>query len=142
MRITQTIVRGLRGEAIDGHGAVTWESLRDYLQKNFAGGQHTVRASGDIVFIPPQLVEAKAESAVVPPPVEEVREQQERRIFRDDATDLGFIVHIHGPWGSGNTSVLSFLRNYLRGRRWVTIEFNAWRHQRMRPPWWMLIHAI
>lgn len=59
-----------------------------------------------------------------------------------------FMVHIHGPWGSGKTSVLNFLRAYLqdeeraRARRWVVIDYNAWRNQRIRPPWWTLIKEI
>lgn len=59
-----------------------------------------------------------------------------------------FMVHIHGPWGSGKTSVLNFLRAHLqdgkrpRARRWVVVEYNAWRNQRIRPPWWTLIKEI
>jgi CheY-like chemotaxis protein len=59
-----------------------------------------------------------------------------------------FMVHLHGPWGAGKTSVLNFLRAHLQSadrpsaHRWVVVEFNAWQQQRLRPPWWTLIQAI
>lgn len=59
-----------------------------------------------------------------------------------------FMLHIHGPWGSGKTSVLNFLRERLQephradADRWVVVELNAWRSQHLRPPWWVLINAI
>jgi hypothetical protein len=59
-----------------------------------------------------------------------------------------FMIHIHGPWGSGKTSVLNFLREYLQSKersgdkKWVVVDFNAWRHQRLRPPWWTLITEV
>ena len=57
-----------------------------------------------------------------------------------------FGVLIHGPWGSGKTSLLNFLRQELvsggLGQRWRVVDFNAWRHQGMGPPWWALLNAI
>ena len=64
-----------------------------------------------------------------------------------------FIIHIHGPWGAGKSSVLNFLRERLTdgvvlpGEErpkdpWVVIWFNAWRHQRIDPPWMALIQSI
>jgi hypothetical protein len=62
-----------------------------------------------------------------------------------------FMVNVHGPWGAGKTSVLNFLKANLqdeqrktkqRDDRWVVVEFNAWRHQRLQPPWWSLIKEI
>ena len=57
-----------------------------------------------------------------------------------------FGVLIHGPWGSGKTSLLNFLRQELvsggLGQRWMVVDFNAWRHQGMGPPWWALLNAI
>lgn len=59
-----------------------------------------------------------------------------------------FIVHLHAPWGAGKTSVLRFLGNELRKddkadeERCVVVEFNAWRHQRIEPPWWWLMTAL
>lgn len=54
-----------------------------------------------------------------------------------------FMLHLEGPWGSGKTSVLNFLRQDLEGtRRWVVVDFNAWQRQRVGAPWWLLMDAI
>lgn len=89
---------------------------------------------------------------------EQQKEQREKRSkdmrHSDESSGNAFMVHIHGPWGAGKTSVLNFLRENLctadtskQGQdlditKWVVIEFNAWRHQRVRPPWWSLIKAV
>ena len=57
-----------------------------------------------------------------------------------------FGVLIYGPWGSGKTSVLNFLRQELSsgavGKKWLVVDFNAWRHQQIGPSWWALLNAI
>ena len=55
-----------------------------------------------------------------------------------------FIVHLHGPWGSGKSSVLNFLEANLSQppEPWIVVRFNAWRDQRLQPPWWRLITTI
>lgn len=63
----------------------------------------------------------------------------------DAAADPGaFMAHIHGPWGSGKSSVLNFLRQELEtgDKPWLVVDFNAWKHNRIRPPWWSLISAV
>jgi hypothetical protein len=66
--------------------------------------------------------------------------------------DGAFLLHIHGPWGSGKTSVLNFLSASLKGESdagtpsefpgWVVVDFNAWQHQRIEAPWWSLMDAV
>jgi hypothetical protein len=60
--------------------------------------------------------------------------------------DRAFMVHLHGPWGSGKSSILNLLRRELEqpreGRPSLVVMFNAWKQQRMRPPWWALMNAI
>jgi len=63
--------------------------------------------------------------------------------------DSSFVLHLHGPWGSGKTSLLNLLRRHLQpgkssgqAARWIVIEFNAWQHQRINPPWWPLLDTI
>jgi hypothetical protein len=64
-----------------------------------------------------------------------------------------FILHLDGAWGSGKSSLLGFLASELReptmkgpdGREpipWIVVEFNAWQHQRIAPPWWWLLNAV
>jgi len=54
------------------------------------------------------------------------------------------MAHIHGPWGSGKSSALNFLRQELESgdKPWLVVDFNAWKHNRIRPPWWSLISAV
>lgn len=77
-----------------------------------------------------------------------------------------FVLHLHGPWGSGKTSLLNLLRTELQPKgakrsrrrrirsektavasdgavsRWIVVDFNAWQHQRLEAPWWLLMDAI
>jgi hypothetical protein len=54
------------------------------------------------------------------------------------------MVHLHGPWGSGKSSLVRFL-SYALGRehpRWLVVEFNAWRNARVNPPWWNMLTEL
>lgn len=79
-----------------------------------------------------------------------------------------FMVHVHAPWGAGKSSLLNFLAADLRNRRsphrgradrlwrwlsprraadpelsqWIVVEFSAWQHQRLEPPWWWLLTTV
>ncbi|MET0310118.1 MAG: P-loop NTPase fold protein [Sphingomonas sp.] len=72
-----------------------------------------------------------------------LREAQASDAASGDAAGA-FMTHIHGPWGSGKSSVLNFLRQELEsgGKPWLVVDFNAWKHNRIRPPWWSLISAV
>jgi Cdc6-like AAA superfamily ATPase len=58
------------------------------------------------------------------------------------------LLHIYGRWGSGKTTVLNFMKEELkdksrrRERQWIVVEFNAWQHQHIVPPWWPLMDAV
>ena len=73
--------------------------------------------------------------------------------------DKSFVIHLHGPWGSGKTSILYFLEQLLgqkehepppdadphlgpEGGKWIVVHYNAWRMQDQGPPWWTLIEAV
>ena len=64
------------------------------------------------------------------------------------ATRHALLVHLHAPWGAGKTSLLNLLRQELEVPRdarllsWIAVEFDAWEHQRLAPPWWWLLAAI
>jgi KAP family P-loop domain len=72
------------------------------------------------------------------------RVQAEAKSATDDDDNRAFIVHMHGPWGSGKSTVLNFIRARLENENppWLVVEFNAWRSQRLAPPWWSLILAL
>jgi hypothetical protein len=73
---------------------------------------------------------------------------REARESGQTSEPTAFIVHLHGPWGSGKSSILNFLEDNLsRDLRpdsdpWIVVRFNAWRDQRLQPPWWRLITTI
>jgi hypothetical protein len=60
----------------------------------------------------------------------------------------GFALNLHAPWGAGKTSVLKMMEGLLRsrdrepGERWIVVNFNAWRHERRKPPWFPLMDAL
>ncbi len=71
------------------------------------------------------------------------------RAARAVSDGCAFAIHLHGPWGSGKSSVLNFLKDDLTNPDpakqtppWLVVEFNAWQHQRRRPPWWSLVQAL
>lgn len=59
-------------------------------------------------------------------------------------SDSTFILHMDGPWGSGKSSILNFLKADLEASEpsWLVVEFNAWRNQSRKPPWWPLISQV
>jgi KAP family P-loop domain len=72
---------------------------------------------------------------------------------QNSVADTSFIMHLHGPWGAGKTTVLKLLGRHLRtsesadsnganDSRWVVVGFNAWLNQRLTPPWWPLLDAV
>src|SRR5690606_16689599 len=58
----------------------------------------------------------------------------------------GFAVHVHAPWGAGKTSILMMMDEVMTDqsrpveKRWITVQFNAWKNERRKPPWWPLVH--
>ena len=85
------------------------------------------------------------------------------------ADHAGFAIHIDAPWGGGKTSFANYLARILNHastildkprwmerlpmedadkwpenfrRRWFIVNFNAWEHQNVAPPWWVLYETI
>lgn len=97
-----------------------------------------------------------------PAAIDELNRQGVARILARRIRDMrahekgSFLVHVHGPWGSGKTSLLNFLRDELHrpdpqltghgeaaeAGPWVVVTFNAWQHQRVAPPWWWLMMSL
>lgn len=80
--------------------------------------------------------------------------------YQDDTLKGSFMLHIHGAWGSGKSSLLNFLKKELQPRAfqpgakaptqsvdadrldWIVVDFNAWQRQHIEPPWWSLIDTV
>lgn len=105
-------------------------------------------------------------------PVEDWRQRRNkiRNDINASRQASSFLLHIHAPWGAGKSSFLNFLARDLRNRRsvspkggvaqrlsslirlrrpeqpslsqWVVVEFSAWQHQRLVPPWWWLLAEV
>lgn len=61
--------------------------------------------------------------------------------LRQDEPGMSFLIHIDGPWGSGKSTLLGFLRAEL-GEDWLVVPFDAWRQQRVGPPWWAMLASL
>ncbi|MEO0831449.1 MAG: P-loop NTPase fold protein, partial [Pseudomonadota bacterium] len=56
-----------------------------------------------------------------------------------------FIVHLSGRWGSGKSSILSFLRDILQKEHrepWVVVHYNAWSKSQAGHAWWSMFNAL
>jgi hypothetical protein len=118
----------------------------------------------DRIFLPPEAVPTHTDN---PARIDELNRQSLAKVVATriryvhaeevatgdpDSRGGAFLVHLYGPWGSGKTSLLNFLQEELvsppttadepRPERWVVVVFNAWRHQRLAPPWWWLMRML
>ncbi|WP_310498561.1 P-loop NTPase fold protein [Sandarakinorhabdus sp.] len=78
-------------------------------------------------------------------PVAEALAMRLRRLYPDLVRDRqALLVHLDGPWGSGKSSIVNFLRAELEQGRdgWLVVDFNAWRNARVKPPWWSLLTEL
>jgi hypothetical protein len=72
------------------------------------------------------------------------RSLRAREGLQEDCDPDSFMLHLEGPWGSGKSSLLGFMRDELRKEPdpWVVVEFNAWQHQHVGEPLWFLIRDV
>ncbi|WP_417427107.1 P-loop NTPase fold protein [Hoeflea sp.] len=80
----------------------------------------------------------------------------------------GFVVHVDAPWGGGKTTFAQYLTQILNPYRlpqlpkwlkdlplgdaekwkqshrrpWHVVQFNAWQHEHVSPPWWVFYETI
>lgn len=59
-------------------------------------------------------------------------------------SDPPFLVHMHGEWGSGKSTMLSYMKDQIREmhKDIIVVDFNAWRNQHLLPKWWGLLGKI
>jgi len=71
-----------------------------------------------------------------------------QRITFTQPDEGAYAIHLYGPWGAGKSTILNFVKHELEttvqenGDKWLVVEFNAWRHQHIDPPWWSLMESI
>ncbi len=65
-----------------------------------------------------------------------------------------FMIHLQGAWGDGKSTFLRLLSKHLKGVdenddplpedkcKWIVVDFNAWRHQHIDPPWWIFMDTV
>lgn len=56
--------------------------------------------------------------------------------------DQSFTILLNGEWGSGKSSMLSYLEDFLKDDNWSVVQYNAWEHQRFDEPWWILVNKV
>lgn len=150
----QALVAELRlplPELLTERGLVLWEEREEPPRETPtapAGPEETVPTHTDN---PATVDELGREglARVLARRIRDMREQEEAgaQAAGDEEHPRGrsFLVHVHAPWGMGKTSLLNFLRRELGPESenpWVVVDFNAWRHQRVAPPWWWLMTAL
>lgn len=164
--LTETILTGLRGAAAGDNGVITSETLSGFLAKQLSPEPDVFSDGEPLVFgtatAPDELLKRERVTTHADDPA--LIDRLGRRPFAEvigmrieEARSTGqaagqehatFMVNLHGPWGSGKTTVLGLLEQYLKDEerlienRWVVVTFNAWRYQRLQPPWWALIQAV
>ena len=55
-----------------------------------------------------------------------------------------FMMHLQGAWGDGKSTFLNLIHQNLNTNtnKWIVINFNAWQHQHISPPWWPFLEQI
>jgi thymidylate kinase len=72
-----------------------------------------------------------------------IKEQiKAEKVDEQNNSQLAYAVHLYGPWGSGKSTLLNFIRTELEQENWLVVEFNAWRNQQIKPPWWALMESV
>lgn len=73
------------------------------------------------------------------------------RLINDDIfsqerkSNYAFMAHLQGRWGEGKSSFMKFLEDELQKtgkHNWIVINYNAWQHQYVDPPWWTFLDAL
>jgi hypothetical protein len=96
------------------------------------------------------LLNRKAVAETVATMIENVWREDDK----EESIDRTFMVHLHGRWGSGKTSILNFLKDSLISQNsngstdkaadpsWIVIDYNAWRNQALGPAWWTMMETV
>jgi len=153
----RTIVKHLESSREEGEDLAAWERLVDHPptgdpvtdRSPDSGASETPesnapRESVGTLSDAPALVDALGRQAFAEVLATRVKQVYETLRSGKLGTDSAFILHIDGPWGSGKSSILNFLKENLEHSQpqWLIVEFNAWRNQQRSPAWWPIISHV
>lgn len=124
----------------------TYEGSTPQPQKK---GSKTPRKPAERTNVKPKSDEPTAEDELGRRPFAESLVDKINEVREAGQRD-GFAVHLHAPWGAGKTSIFLMMQDYMKrsakkdikDNNWVVVNFNAWEHERRKPPWWPLIEAV
>lgn len=65
-------------------------------------------------------------------------------ITKEEASRHAFMIHLQGAWGDGKSTFLNLIESNLNSKdsKWIVVNFNAWQHQHVSPPWWPFLDQI
>lgn len=80
----------------------------------------------------------------------EINDLMERTIAAE-GSNKSTIFNLYGAWGSGKSTFVSMLKQALvaknisvneKEKKWLTVDFNAWKNQHVKPVWWSLLDHV
>jgi len=132
----------LRRQLIDNN---IFRSLKEELRYPF---QKILTDRGRELYVPPDSVPNQSDHPLKRPEDDLLGRAAFARYLAKRITAVSpesgaYSFHLYGSWGSGKSTVLNFLGKILKDDYgWEVVEFNAWRHQHLNPPWWQLMKSV
>ncbi len=81
----------------------------------------------------------------------EINDLMLRNLEESKPSNKSTIFNIYGAWGSGKTTFVNMVKTELKSKplmldgnvhQWMTVDFNAWRCQHIRPVWWSILSQL
>ncbi|MEM1235572.1 MAG: P-loop NTPase fold protein [Pseudomonadota bacterium] len=121
--------------------------------KSGVGGLGTPPRTEPVKFHSDRAVASREDDDIGRAAVADSIAKSVREVWPDHVDDYKrpFAVHLAGRWGSGKSSVLTFLREALESgtapdgsdqEKWLVVDFNAWLRQDEGTAWWAMMNAV
>jgi hypothetical protein len=148
--LRRTIVEHIEKGAEDGENVKEWwQLLEESASLSAPPEQAPPSASSREQYYRTQTDDPALDDELDRESFARVLSERIRRLRAEDGDrEKGaFMLHIHGRWGTGKSSVLNFLKKKLEqpegvGRPARVVVFNAWEHNTRKPPWWPFLSNI
>lgn len=130
------IVQNITSSPLDGENVASWQAL---LSEQATPSPPPLAERTPLLSDSPAAVDELGRK-----PLADALAARLVRLQRDEAGSAApkaVMVHLHGPWGSGKSSLVHFLSETLAAQQppWLVVDFNAWRNARVKPPWWNML---